>query len=177
MLLTDIEQRLMAVLFACGDPIEITKLVESLGVTQLELESAAIPLNAQLDEDKYPIAVKRLGSSLQLCTRVEFADCIKNTLEIRKNTSLSQAALEVLAVIAYNQPVSRSFIEQVRGVDSSSIVSSLVEKGLIEDAGRLDLPGRPLGFKTTDVFLRCFGISSILELPDISALAPVDTAE
>ena len=88
-------------------------------------------------------------------------------MDTRRNTPLSPAALEVLAIIAYNQPVSRSFIEQVRGVDSSSTVQTLVQKGLIEEAGRLDLPGRPVSFRTTDVFLRTFGIASLAELPPL----------
>ena len=88
-------------------------------------------------------------------------------MDTRRNTPLSPAALEVLAIIAYNQPVSRSFIEQVRGVDSSSTVQTLQQKGLVEEAGRLDLPGRPISFKTTDAFLRTFGISSLRELPSL----------
>ena len=85
----------------------------------------------------------------------------------RRSIPLGPAAMETLTVIAYNQPVSRAFIEQVRGVDSSSSVSGLLEKGLIEEAGRLDLPGRPVAFRTTDVFLRCFGLSSLEDLPPV----------
>ena len=88
-------------------------------------------------------------------------------LDTRRSVPLGPAAMETLTVIAYNQPVSRAFIEQVRGVDSSSSVSGLLEKGLIEEAGRLDLPGRPVAFRTTDVFLRCFGLSSLDDLPPI----------
>ena len=92
---------------------------------------------------------------------------MRRALDTRRNTPLSPAALEVLAIIAYNQPVSRSFIEQVRGVDSSSTVQTLLQKGLVEEAGRLDLPGRPISFRTTDVFLRTFGISSLAQLPPL----------
>ena len=96
---------------------------------------------------------------------------IRRLLDARRAVPLGPAAMETLTVIAYNQPVSRAFIEQVRGVDSSSSVTSLLEKGLIEEAGRLDLPGRPVSFRTTDVFLRCFGLSSLADLP------PVHSAE
>ena len=106
-------------------------------------------------------------SSWQLATKTAYAPDIKDIMDTRRNTPLSPAALEVLAIIAYNQPVSRSFIEQVRGVDSSSTVQTLVQKGLIEEAGRLDLPGRPVSFRTTDVFLRTFGIASLAELPPL----------
>ena len=109
----------------------------------------------------------QLEDRWQLATKNEFADEVRRALDKRRNAPLSPAALEVLAIIAYNQPVSRSFIEQVRGVDSSSTVQTLIQKGLIEEAGRLDLPGRPVSFRTTDVFLRTFGISSLSQLPPL----------
>lgn len=146
-------------------------MAESLGRTMLEIEASIASLNFQLEQDKYPVEIRRFEDSVQLCTRLGFEKQILKALDTRRNSTLSQAALEVLAIIAYNQPVSRSFIEQIRGVDSSSIVSSLLEKALIEDAGRLDLPGKPIGFRTTDVFLRCFGLSSLSELPEISSSA------
>lgn len=96
-----------------------------------------------------------------------YADFVARALDNRRNTPLSQAAMEVLSIVAYNQPVSRSFIDQIRGVDSSSAVASLISKNLICEAGRLDLPGRPVSFKTTDNFLRCFGLSSVTGLPPI----------
>ena len=96
----------------------------------------------------------------------QYRQPVQKVLDTRRAAPLSAAAMETLAIIAYNQPVSRSFIEQVRGVDSSSSVSNLLEKGLIEEAGRLDLPGRPVSFRTTDVFLRCFGLSGLADLPD-----------
>ena len=114
-----------------------------------------------------PFILLELDQCYQMATRAEYAQVIRQALEVKNNTPLSQAALEVLAVIAYNQPVSRAFIEQVRGVDSSSSVSGLLQKGLIEEAGRLDLPGHPVSFRTTDVFLRCFGLSSLADLPPV----------
>ena len=108
-----------------------------------------------------------LNTHWQLATKADFAECVRRVMDTRRSAPLGPAAMETLTVIAYNQPVSRAFIEQVRGVDSSSSVSSLLEKGLIEEAGRLDLPGRPVAFRTTDVFLRCFGLSSLDDLPPI----------
>jgi segregation and condensation protein B len=106
-----------------------------------------------------------LEDNVQMCTNPAFVEPVRSVLDLRRNVPLSQAAMEVLAVIAYNQPVTKSFVEQVRGVDCSGVVGSLVEKGLLEERGRLELPGRPLLYGTTDTFLRCFNISSISELP------------
>ena len=103
----------------------------------------------------------------QMATRPYYGEVVKRILDTRRNAPLSPAALEVLAIIAYNQPVSRSFIEQVRGVDSSSTVSKLMERGLIEEAGRLDLPGKPVAFRVTDTFLRVFGLGSLADLPPL----------
>ena len=114
-----------------------------------------------------PAALLQLGGHWQLATKNEYGPWVRRALETRRAAPLSNAALETLTVIAYNQPVSRAFIEQVRGVDSSSSVSGLLEKGLIEEAGRLDLPGRPVSFRTTDHFLRVFGLSSLDDLPPI----------
>ena len=102
-----------------------------------------------------------------MCTNPDFADYIKKALEIKKNIPLSQAAMEVLAIIAYNQPATKSFVEQVRGVESSQIVNNLVEKGLVEEAGRLDVPGRPISYKTSINFLLCFGLSGLDKLPPL----------
>jgi len=115
-----------------------------------------------------PLELRRLDSAYQLCTKPIYAGEIRRALELRRNTPLTPAALEVLAIIAYNQPVTRGFVEQVRGVDSSSVVTSLVEKGLVEEAGRLELPGRPISFRTTPAFLRCFGLDSLADLPDVT---------
>ena len=109
----------------------------------------------------------RLGSAYQLCSRREYADCVRAVLDKKREVSLSPAALEVLAITAYNQPVTRAFLEQVRGVDSSGVVASLLEKGLLEERGRLDVPGRPMQFGTTVQFLRCFGLSSLDDLPPV----------
>ena len=107
----------------------------------------------------------RLDDQYQMSTREEFQEAVKKALEIKKSQPLSQAAMEVLAIVAYNQPVTKSFVEQIRGVDSSSTVNTLVERGLLEEKGRLDLPGRPVSYGTTPHFLRSFGLTSIGELP------------
>jgi segregation and condensation protein B len=114
----------------------------------------------------------RLDDSYQLITRPEYAPDVKAALAITRSATLSQAALEVLAVVSYNQPVTRSFVEQIRGVDCSAVMNSLVEKHLIEEAGRLELPGRPISYRTTDVFLRSFGLESLEQLPEIRNTAP-----
>jgi segregation and condensation protein B len=119
------------------------------------------------DEREAGLMLIRIDNKYQLCTRECHSEEVRKLLEIKKNTPLSNAAFEVLAIIAYNKTVTRSFIEQVRGVDCSGPISSLVQKGLIEEKGRLDLPGRPLIYGTTDRFLRCFSLNSLDDLPDL----------
>ncbi len=157
---------LEAILFACGSPVEFDRLCEILGISAEGLrEAAAILKNKYSDDRESGIQLITVENAYQLCTKAYVAEYVKKALEMRKAPPLSKAALEVLAIIAYNQPVTRSFIEMVRGVDSASIVASLVDKGLVAERGTLDAPGRPLLFGTTDAFLRCFGLESIDDLP------------
>ncbi len=157
---------LEAVLFACGSPVTFDRLCEILEVDPDGLREAAAVLKEKYSDDRTSgITLITVEDAYQLCTKAFVADYVKKGLEMRKTPPLSRAALEVLAIVAYNQPVTRSFIEMVRGVDSSSIVSSLVEKGLIAERGTLDAPGRPILFGTTDAFLRCFGLERIEDLP------------
>lgn len=158
---------LEAILFAAGEPLEIDKIAGVMEIDEDAVCKLYEQLNIDYDNRAAGITVLRLKNKLQMCTRKEYFSYVRAALEIKRNAPLSQAAFEVLAVIAYNQPVTKSFIEQVRGVDCSGVVSSLCEKGLIEEQGRLDLPGRPLLYGTTDSFLRCFGMSSLAELPPI----------
>lgn len=158
---------LEAILFAAGEPLEIDKIAGVMEIDEDAVCKLYEQLNIDYDKRAAGITVLRLKNKLQMCTRKEYFSYVRAALEIKRNAPLSQAAFEVLAVIAYNQPVTKSFIEQVRGVDCSGVVSSLCEKGLIEEQGRLDLPGRPLLYGTTDSFLRCFGMSSLAELPPI----------
>lgn len=156
-----------AVLFACGEPIEADKLAEACEIEKETVLKMIDRLNDRYTDNSSAFRIQRLGESYQMMTQPEFAPYIKTALETRRQVPLSQAALEVLAVVAYNQPVTKGFVEQVRGVDSSGVVNSLVERDLLEEYGRLDLPGRPIAYKTTDNFLRCFGLTDIKGLPAI----------
>ncbi len=156
-----------AILFASGEPVELDKIAEVLEIEPDVCEQVILNLSAKLDERNSGICVLKLDNMYQLSSRTEYAEVIRDVLELRKNTPLSAAAFEVLAVIAYNQPVTKSFVEQIRGVDCSGVISTLCQKKLIEEKGRLDLPGRPLVYGTTPDFLRCFSISSLDELPDL----------
>lgn len=156
-----------AILFASGEPVELDKIAQVLEIEPDVCEQVILNLSAKLDEMNSGICVLKLDNMYQLSSRTEYAEVIRDVLELRKNTPLSPAAFEVLAVIAYNQPVTKSFIEQIRGVDCSGVIATLCQKKLIEEKGRLDLPGRPLIYGTTPDFLRCFSISSLDELPDL----------
>lgn len=172
MKLTDNAARLEAVLFACGDPTEPDRLAEAIGVEKGALTQLADLLNEAYAENGSSLTVLRLSGSFQLAVRTEYYEYVKAAAETKKNAPLSPAAMEVLTIIAYNQPVTKSFVEHIRGVDSSGVVNSLAEKSLIEEAGRLDVPGRPIAYRTTPVFLRCFGLESIEELPPVEGLIP-----
>lgn len=156
-----------AMLFAAGDPVEVTKLADILEIDIETAEKMLGYLSAQYDERNSGIMLIRIENKYQLCTREEYNEEVRQLMEIKKNAPLSNAAFEVLAIIAYNKSVTRSFVEQVRGVDCSGPISSLVQKGLIEEKGRLDLPGRPLVYGTTDRFLRCFSLNSLDDLPEL----------
>lgn len=155
-----------AVLFASGEPIEAEKLCDALDIGISEV-TAALEQLAQKYARGGGIELLKLNNAYQLATKKELADHVKSVLEIKRSTALSPAAMEALTVVAYNQPVTKGFVESVRGVDSSGVVNSLVEKGLLCEAGRLDLPGRPIAYKTTDNFLRSFGLSSLTDLPEL----------
>lgn len=156
-----------AILFASGEPVEIYRLSQASDIEVGMIPSIIKLLNERYDECGSGICIKKLESSYQMCTRPEFLPQITLALETKKSAPLSNAAMEALTIIAYNQPVSKGFVESVRGIDSSSVVNNLVEKGLVEEAGRLDVPGKPLVYKTTAVFLRSFGLNSLAELPPL----------
>ena len=163
----DIVSVIEAILFAAGDSVPIARLSLILGVSEEEVISAASELQETYSSGQWGMRILRLEDKLQMCSAPEFAPYIGKALEQRKPPVLSQPALETLAVVAYFQPVTRAYVEQVRGVDSSYTVGMLCERGLIEECGRLDVPGRPLLFRTTDVFLRTMGISALSELPPL----------
>ncbi|MDE6732063.1 MAG: SMC-Scp complex subunit ScpB [Oscillospiraceae bacterium] len=157
-----------AVLFACGEPIELDKLAAAVEMDKSEAERVIERLNARFSDAGSSLIINKLGDSYQMMTKPQFARYIKTALETRKQAPLSPAALEVLAIVAYNQPVTRGFVDQVRGVDSSGVMRSLVERDLLEEHGRLnDVPGRPIAYRTTDNFLRCFKLNSLDDLPPI----------
>lgn len=166
----DIESIIEGILFAAGEAVSAEKIMQALDISNTELTNAVKELADRYDFERRGIMLVRLENKYQLCTRPEYADYIRRAIESRRPPSLSPAALEVLSVIAYRQPVTRAFIEQIRGVDSSNTILSLTEKGLIEECGRLDVPGRPILYRTTPVFLRSFSISSLSELPSLPEL-------
>jgi len=156
-----------ALLFAHGDPITPEKLSEASGIDLETTVKLIDQLERRYNVQESGLQIIRLNDGFQITTRPEYSGYIKSALETRRQQPLSQAAMETLSIIAYNQPVTKAFVEQVRGIDSSSVVNTLVERDLLEEAGRLDLPGRPVSYRTTDTFLRCFGISSLRELPPL----------
>lgn len=163
----ELECALEGVLFASGEPVPVERLCLGLEVDRPTLDAVAQKLMDQYSYDRRGIRLLRLDTSYQLCSAPEYAKIIRQTLESRKPARLSQPALEVLAVIAYYQPVTRAYVDQVRGVDSSYTMGLLLERELIEEAGRLSVPGRPMQFRTTKTFLRAFGLSSLDELPEL----------
>ena len=166
-----------AILFACGTPVEASRIAEALEISLESTISICEVLAEEYLDEGHGIRIIRMNDSFQMCTKEKYASFIRTVMDLRRNTPLSQAASEVLAVIAYNQPVTKAFIEQVRGVDCSGVVSSLISRQLIEEKGRLELPGRPLVYGTTDHFLRCFNISSIDELPPLPDLDESENIE
>lgn len=159
-------KRLEAMLFACANPISIAKLAEILQISSAACRQQLDLLEKRLKKHS-GLALIFLEEQVQLVTNKCYESDIRQVLLQRKNQPLSSGALEVLAIIAYNQPVTRGFIEQVRGVNSNHIVNTLLEKGLLEEAGRLDAPGRPIRYKTTPLFLRSFGIDGLDKLPSL----------
>lgn len=156
-----------AMLFAAGEPLEVDRIAKVLEIDIENTEQILMNLQAQLDERNSGICLLKLGDKYQLCTKKQYADHIRDIMDMKRNSPLSQAAFEVLAVVAYNQPVTKSFVEQVRGVDCSGVMATLCQRGLLEEKGRLDLPGRPLLYGTTPEFLKCFCVSSLEELPEL----------
>lgn len=154
-----------AILFASAEPLEAGRIAEVLEISVEDTEEILANLAAKLDESGSGICLLNLDSKYQLCSRKEFVEEIRAVLDIKRNTPLSQAALEVLAIVAYNQPITRAYVEQIRGVDCSGVVTTLCQRGLVEEKGRLDLPGRPILYGTTPHFLRCFSLTTLKELP------------
>jgi len=165
--MNDIECVLEGILFASGEPVPADRIALTLGVPKTDVYQAAHALAHRLEMEKRGIRLVVLGDTLQLCSAPEYADYIRRALEVRKQPQLSQQALEVLAIVAYHQPVTKLVVDQIRGVDSSYTVGLLQDRGLIEACGRLNVPGRPLLYRTTPTFLRAFGIASLEEMPPL----------
>ena len=165
--LRELEAAIEGILFASGEPVPINRIADVLGLDGKLVSDAADRLADTYVLERRGIRLIRLENSIQLCSAPELAELIRRVLETRKPPQLSQTALEVLAIVAYFQPVTRAFVEKMRGVYSSYTVSSLEEKGLIEPCGKLKVPGRPTVYRTTPDFLRCFGLKSINDLPKL----------
>ena len=168
----NLEACIEAVVFAAGYPVPYQKLAEVTGVGVREVKHLAERIAKSYEDDKHGIMLLLFKDSCQFCTKEQYGTYIREALGIRRGGNLSNSSMEVLAIVAYNQPVTRAFIDAVRGVDSNYAVSSLVDKELIAATGRLDAPGRPLLYATTEKFLRVFGLSTLDDLPKTEAILP-----
>lgn len=166
-----------AILFASGEPIGCDKIADAIGLEKTTVLKLLQKLAESLEGEEHGLELVKLDDSYQLCTKNRCAQYVRAVLDMRRNVPLSQAAMEILAIVAYNQPVTKGFIEQIRGVDSSGVIASLLTKGLIEEKGRLELPGRPLLYGTSETFLRCMNITSLDELPPLPQKEAEESAE
>lgn len=174
----DIEAAIEAIIYAAGYPITYQKLSDVLGLGLRDVKNMVSHMAEKYNsvKSKHGISLLTFDDSCQFCTKEKFAPYIREALGIRKGGNLSASSMEVLAIVAYNQPVTRAFIDTIRGVDSAYAVGSLLDKALIEPCGRLDAPGRPMLYGTTENFLRVFGINSPSELPAVDELTLEKTA-
>ena len=168
---------LEAILFASGDPVSINRLADVLEIEREDVIDCVEELELAYEKNHSGIRIVRVEDAYQMCSAPEYADVIVKTMRHRKPPKLSPAALEVLAIVAYFQPVTRAYIEDVRGVDSSYSVNMLTERGLIEPCGKLEVPGRPTLFRTTDNFLRVMELELLEDLPALPEIAPEEGAE
>ena len=170
----NIEGAIEAILYAAGYPVKYSRLSEVLGLDERNVKKIVEHLSESFNSEKSKRGINLLvfDETCQFCTKEQYAPYIREALGIRRGGNLSASSMEVLAIVAYNQPVTRSFIDQVRGVDSSYAVNSLIDKALIEACGRLDAPGRPMLYATTEKFLRVFGLRSLSELPETEIMLP-----
>ena len=168
----NIEAAIEAILFAAGYPVKYEKIAEVLGLDVNNTKIVISHMSEEFAAEERGIQLLLFPDTCQLSTKEQYAPYIREALGIRRGGNLSASSMEVLAVVAYNQPVTRSFVDQVRGVDSSYAMNSLIDKELIESCGRLDAPGRPMLYATTDKFLRVFGLNSLSELPATETLLP-----
>lgn len=167
---SELQRAIEAILFAAGERVEVSRLAATLQTDPDEIIRAANDLADQLAFDRRGIRILRLDDGYQMVSSGEMADYITQTLETRKPPKLSASQLEALTIVAYYQPATKAMVEQIRGVDSAYSISALLNKKLITEAGRLNVPGRPILYRTTPDFLRTFGISSLEELPPIEKI-------
>lgn len=167
----ELQRAIEAILFAAGEPVEIAQLSHVLEADEKDIISAVDALADELSFNRRGIRIVKLEKSYQMASSGEMADYITQALETRKPPKLSASQLETLTIIAYYQPATKAMVEQLRGVDSSYSVGALLNKKLIEDAGRLNVPGRPIQYKTTANFLRTFGLESLEDLPAIEKVS------
>ena len=167
---TELQRAIEAILFAAGERVEVSRLAMALEADEADIVDAADALANNLAFDRRGIRILKLDKGYQMVSSGEMADYVTKALETRKPPKLSSSQLETLTIVAYYQPATKAMVEQIRGVDSSYSVAALMNKKLIEEAGRLNVPGRPIQYKTTPDFLRTFGISSLEELPPIEKI-------
>ena len=167
---TELQRAIEAILFAAGERIEISRLAMALETDEDEIEQAADALANALSFERRGIRILKLEKGYQMVSSGEMADYVTKALETRKPPKLSSSQLESLTIIAYYQPATKAMVEQIRGVDSAYSISALMNKKLIEEAGRLNVPGRPIQYRTTPDFLRTFGLCSLEELPPIEKI-------
>ena len=172
----NIEACIEAVVFAAGYPVPYQKLADVTGLGVREVKKFAERIARSYESDNRGILLLCFKDTCQFCTKEQYGTYIREALGIRRGGNLSNSSMEVLAIVAYNQPITRAFIDAIRGVDSNYAVNSLIDKELIAPCGRLDAPGRPVLYATTDKFLRVFGLSSLDELPETEAMLPDPTA-
>ena len=168
--LREVEAAVEAILFAAGEPLPIERICLALDLDRPTAEQVLQKLGDHYAYERRGIRLVRMEDCYQLCSSPDYADLIRKAFEIRKTARLSQPALEVLTIVAYYQPTTRAYVDQVRGVDSSYTVSLLLERGFIEECGRLQVPGRPRLYRTTKKFLRDFHLSSLEELPEMPGI-------
>ncbi len=164
---TDLERSILAILFAAGEGVGVARMAQAIGCGASEIRQSCKALMDRLNFERSGVRIVRLEDTYQMCSAAEQADVVTRALETRKPPRLSPSQLETLAIVAYYQPVTKAHVEQIRGVDSAYSVGALLNKKLIEEAGRLNVPGRPILYQTTSAFLRTFGLESLDDLPEI----------
>lgn len=168
----NVESCIEAVVFAAGYPVPYQKLAEVTGLSVREVKTLTRRIAKRYEGDDHGFMLLCFDDACQFCTKEQYGPYVREALGIRRGGNLSSSSMEVLAIVAYNQPVTRAFVDAVRGVDSNYAMNSLIDKELIAATGRLDAPGRPMLYGTTDKFLRVFGLASLDDLPETEIQLP-----